>query len=69
MAIRPNWGPGKQLAIKIFEDDNHVTMETAVNEWFASLDTETILSVQLEIEIYGTPKEEFYHVQILYAKR
>lgn len=67
MAIRPNWGKGRNLRLIIFEETDHLTMITTVNDWFASLGEEEILDLWQMNDVYGTPAVEHYHVSILYT--
>ena len=67
MANRPNWGLGRNLKVKIFDEITHTAMETNVNAWLVSLDQEKILGVIPHVDAVTAPKSEVYHVFILYS--
>ena len=66
--IRKNWGPGRNLKIKIFDELTHGAMETSVNDWLATLNQEKILAMAPQVDTFQSPKSEIYHVFVLYTE-
>jgi hypothetical protein len=66
--IQKNWGPGRNLKIKIFDETDHSDMEVSVNEWLAGLNMEKILGMIPQVDTFDSPKSEIYHVFVLYTE-
>ena len=64
---RENWGPGRNLKIKIFDETDHSDLETEVNGWLIGLGEEKILGMYPTVDTFQSQKAEIYHLFVLFS--
>ena len=68
MATAPNMGKARNLRVIIWEETDHATMITTVNDWLVGRGEEEVLEILWDFQVYGSPATEHIHVMIVYTE-